>query len=149
MNWKLIVLGGLAFWIVTNLASFATGPLIHEGVLDESYRANEAFWLPALNQDPPDMAAMMPTWLRNSFISSLVFAAIYGVVFRCLGAPGWRRGLSFGLMLAVIAAVTYLNFSGLFNLPSDIWLWWAIEAVVIYAIGGAVLGWVGERFCDA
>ncbi len=149
MNWKLVALGGLTFWLVTNLMSFATGPVIHEGVLDPIYRANEAFWVPALNQDPPDMAAMMPIWLRNSLVSSLVFAAIYGLVGSALGSPGWRRGLTFGLILAAIAASTYLNFSGLFNLPANMWLWWSIEAVVIFAIGGAAMGWVGKRFCNA
>ena len=148
MNWKLIIIGGLAFFLVANLLSFVTGPIIHEGTLDPVYQANEAFWLPALNQDPPDMAAMMPVWLRNSFIASLVYAAIYGMVAGSLGAPGWRRGLTFGLIMAVVAAVTYLSFSGIFNLPGVLWLWWAIEALVIFAVAGAVLGWVGERFCD-
>lgn len=149
MNWKLILIGGVAFWLVTNLLGFATGPLIHTGKLDPIYRANEAFWVPALNQDPPDIAAMMPIWLRNSLIASLVYAAIYGMVHPSLGAPGWRRGLTFGLILAVLAAVSYLSFSGLFNLPDELWLWWALEALVVLGVGGVVLGWVGERFCDA
>lgn len=149
MNWKLILVGGLAFWLVTNLLGFAAGSLIHESILDPVYRANEAFWLPALNQDPPDMAAMMPIWLRNSLIASLVYAAIYGMVYPSLGVPGWRRGLTFGLILAVLAAVSYLSFSGLFNLPGELWLWWALEALAVLGVGGVVLGWVGERFCDA
>lgn len=150
MNWKLIIFGGLAFWLVTNvLGMLVSGTLIHENILDPIYREHAAFWIPALNEDPPDMAAVMPTWLRNSLIASLAYTTIYGMVFRSLGAPGWRRGLTFGLILAVIAAVTYLSFSGLFNLPGKLWLWWAIDALFVLSIGGAVLGWVGERFCDA
>jgi len=149
MNWKLLIVGGLAFWLVTNLLSMVTGPMIHEGILDHTYMANESFWNPALNQDPPDMAAVMPIWLRNSLISSLVFAAIYGLVGSALGAAGWRRGLTFGFILAAIAASTYLNFSGIFNLPANLWLWWTVEAVVVFAIGGLTLGWVGKKFCNA
>ena len=73
MNWKLIIIGGIVFWLVTNiLGMFVTGILIHEKILDPVYQANESFWLPELRQDPPDMAALMPQWLLTSFVSSLV-----------------------------------------------------------------------------
>lgn len=90
-NLKVIVVGGLAMYVTHWIISMGTGPLIHEGILTEMYEANEPFWRPELNQQPPDMAA------------------------------GW---------------------SGIFNLPEMIWVWWSFEALVAYAIGGAVLGLV-------
>ncbi|MGB5389538.1 MAG: hypothetical protein WBP10_05080 [Thermoanaerobaculia bacterium] len=42
MNWKLIIIGGIVFWLVTNiLGMFVTGILIHEKILDPVYQANE------------------------------------------------------------------------------------------------------------
>jgi hypothetical protein len=57
---KLIVVGGLAFYAMTWILSFVTGPVVHNGLLLESYQATAAFWRPALMQPPPDMAALLP-----------------------------------------------------------------------------------------
>ena len=38
MRWKLIILGGLAFYVAMWLISMATGPLIHEGILKATYQ---------------------------------------------------------------------------------------------------------------
>jgi hypothetical protein len=39
LNPKLIIVGDLVYYVVQFIVSFATGPLIHEGVLDAAYRA--------------------------------------------------------------------------------------------------------------
>ena len=95
MNWKCIIVGAIVFFIVSNILGMAvSGPLIHEGILDDAYMANESFWRPELTQDPPDMGALMPMWLLNGFIVSLIVAglwwAIDGLVIYCLAgaAPG-------------------------------------------------------------
>ena len=59
-NIKVILLGGLAMYVAEFLLSMATGGVIHEGILTELYQANASFWRPELNQQPPDMAALMP-----------------------------------------------------------------------------------------
>lgn len=148
MNWKCIIIGGLVFWVVTFAASMGTGVVIHEGILDPHYRANESFWLPALAQDPPDMAAVMPTWLLNSFIVSLVIGWIYCRFRECLDGSGWKRGANFGVTLAILTGGLYLSMSGVFNLPYQIWLWWAIDGLVLYAIGGAAMGWATEKWAS-
>ena len=60
MNWKLIIVGGLVFYVVMFVVSMVTGPVVHQGILLESYQATEQFWRPELRQVPPDMAALMP-----------------------------------------------------------------------------------------
>ena len=60
MNVKLILVGGIVFYAAQMIVSFATGPLLHEGILDEVYKAYAQFWRPELIQEPPDMAALMP-----------------------------------------------------------------------------------------
>ncbi|MGH8284526.1 MAG: hypothetical protein ACRETT_02030, partial [Steroidobacteraceae bacterium] len=80
MNWKVIVIGGLVFFVATWLIAPITGPLIHEGVLKEAYMATATFWRPELNEQPPNMAALMPYWITVGLIGSFITAGIYGIV---------------------------------------------------------------------
>lgn len=147
MNWKAVVIGAIAFFLVTNIVGLAvTGFFIHQKILDPIYRANEYFWLPELTQDPPDMAALMPRWLLNSLISSLVVAGIYVCVHRSFEGGGARKGMMWGLSLGIFSAATYLAMSGVFNLPMKMWIWWAIDGVILFLVGGAAMGWAAERF---
>ena len=144
MNWKLIVFGGVAFYVVAFLLSMASGPLIHTGVLDKPYNETAEFWRPELREDPPDMAALMPRWIATGLITSMLFAAAYCTVRSALGR-GWSAGLKFGVMLWVIASCLIAGYSGVFDLPAKIWIWWSVETAVMYPLGGAAMGWVGER----
>ena len=149
MNWKLIIVGGLVFFIATWIVGFATGFLIHEVVLDEAYRATEDFWQPALREDPPDLAALMPRWIGIGLLSAFVTAAIYGWIRSSFNGPGWKKGLQYGLMLWLLIGFLYLGLSGVFYLPNEIWLWWIVDALVLYCLGGAALGWFAERWAPA
>jgi hypothetical protein len=145
MNWKIVVVGGLVFFVVTWIVGFGTGPLIHEGVLKDSYVANSQFWVPALNQDPPDMAALLPQWIGFGLLTSLLYAGLYGVYRSALSGPPWKKGLVFGLTLALVQCALTLGWSVVFNLPSKIWIWWSLEGFLYFLIGGAALGWVAHK----
>ena len=95
------------------------------------------------------MAALMPGWLLTSLLSSLVVAGIYSCVHTSFNGPGWKKGLTWGLCLGILICTTYLAFSGLFDLPLKLWIWWGIDALILYLIGGAALGWAGQKFADA
>jgi len=142
MNWKSVVIGGLVFYVVMFIVSMATGPIVHEGILDPLYMANESFWRPELTQDPPDMAALMPRWIAVGLISSIIMAALYGFVQSAFTGPGWKRGLFFGLGISIIFSLLAAGWSGVFNLPEKIWVVWSLESFVYYLPGGAALGWV-------
>ncbi len=146
MNWKLVFLGAVVFWLAMNVLAFGTGPVIHNNILAADYDATASFWRPELNQDPPDMAALMPRWLLLSFIVSLVVAGIYACVHRCFNGPGWKRGMTWGLSIGLFAAALALSYSGVFALPLKIWIWWGIEGIVLYALAGAAMGWAGEKW---
>ncbi len=149
MNWKLIIGGALVFFIATWIVGMVTGMVIHNGVLMEPYKETSEFWRPELRSDPPDMAALMPLWILNGLIGALVIACIYGWVRRCLEGPGWKKGAKYGLMLWLLAAALYLGLSGVFDLPGTIWAWWAVDALIIYCLGGLALGWFAERWVPA
>ena len=91
MNWKIVFIGGIAYYVAMFVVSFATGYLIHspEGVLFETYKATAEFWRPELNADPPDMGALMPMWIATGLLGALIAA---GIGTRpCGSSPGRRR----------------------------------------------------------
>jgi hypothetical protein len=141
-NIKVIVVGGLAMYVVQFLLGILTGPLIHEGVLVEAYQANAAFWRPELNQDPPDMAALMPRWIATGLIGAFILAGIFDNIRGGLAGSMLVRGLKYGVILFLINLCISAGWSGVFNLPETIWVWWNAEALLYYVVGGAVLGWV-------
>ena len=146
MNWKLIFAGGLVFYIAQFLVGMITGPILHQGILEQAYDAYAQFWRPELNQEPPDMGALMPRWISTGLVVAFVSAAIYGAVRSAFAGPGWQKGLKFGLVLFLINAGAMASWSGIFNLPDTIWIWWSAEMLLYCLVGGVVLGWFGERF---
>ena len=151
MNWKLIIIGGLAFWLklraFTNILGLGvTGLIIHEGILDPLYVAHETLWIEPLRQDPLDMAAVLPRWIVVSLISSLVVAGLYDCLRKAFEGPGWRKGMTWGLYLAIFSFVTLLGYSGVIALPMTIVIWWGIDGLILFVLGGAAMGWAGERF---
>lgn len=146
MNWKLIFAGGIVLYIAQFLVGMITGPILHQGILEQAYDATAQFWRPELNQEPPDMTALLPRWITTGLVVAFVSAGIYGLVRSAFSGPGWQKGLKFGLVLFLVNAAAMASWSGVFNLPDTIWMWWAGEMLLYWIVGGAVLGWFGERF---
>lgn len=148
-NIKVIIVGGLAMYVVQFLLGMLTGPFIHEGVLVEAYQANASFWRPELTQDPPDMAALMPRWITVGVIASFVLAGIFDNIRGGLAGSTVVRGVKYGVILFLINLCISAGWSGVFNLPETIWVWWNVEALLYYLVGGAVLGWVTGKLASA
>lgn len=145
MNWKLVVVGGLVFYIGLWIIAFPTGYLVHDLVLEEAYQETAEFWRPELIQEPQDLGALMPYWVTVGVITSLVFAALYGWVRSGFSGAAWKKGLQFGLLLAIVNGCAMAGWSGVFDLPGQIWIWWGAEGVVNYTVAGMVLGWVAAK----
>ena len=145
MNWKIILIGGLAFFIVMFVGGLVTGSVIHAVILGDAYAATSSFWRPELRVDSSNMMGLMPEWILNGIVSGFVAAAIYGFVRPAFSGAAWRKGLSFGLLLAAFVAAYHLSLSGYFNLPGKIWGWWSIDALILYALAGTALGVVADR----
>jgi hypothetical protein len=145
MNWKLVLVGGVVLYIVLYALSFITVPLIHDGILKETYQATPAFWRPELMQEPPNTTALLPRWITTGLIGAFIVAGIYGQVRSTFTGPGWQRGLKFGFVVFLIVASVTWSFSGFFNLPDKLWTWWTVDSLLGYLIGGAVLGFVADK----
>jgi len=126
--------------------SFATGPLVHENILEPEYKATEEFWRPELRVEPPDLGALMPRWIGTGLITTMILAGIYGAVHGGLSGPGWRKGLTYGFICALFMCCYGAGWSGVFNLPDKIWIVWGLESFAYYLPGGALLGWLHGRF---
>ncbi len=144
-NLKVILLGGLAFYVTQFIVSMISGPIVHENILHDLYRTTAAFWRPELNQDPPDMAALMPRWITVGLITTFIITAVFDAIRSALGGSGVVKGMKFGFIVFLFSACLSAGWSGVFNLPNEIWLWWNAEALVMYLVGGAVLGLVTEK----
>jgi hypothetical protein len=151
VNWKIVFVGGVAYYATMFAVSFVTGYFIHspEGVLFETYQATASFWRPELNADPPDMAALMPMWVATGLVSALIAAGIYSVVRSSLAGAPWQRGLKFGVIAALFAVINAIGYRGVFNLPDHVWTWWMADATLLHLAGGAVLGIVAHKVAPA
>jgi len=149
MNWKIVFIGGLAYYVTMFILSMASGAVIHEGILQETYRATASFWRPELNQDPPDMAALMKIWIPTGLLSCFIGAGIYSVIRSSLTGAAWQRGLKFGVIAALFALISLMGYWGVFNLPNQIWQWWAVDMIVLHLVGGIVLGLVAQKLAPA
>lgn len=145
MNWKLVLVGGIVFFVVQWILYFITGPIVHESILADLYRENAVFWRPELNQEPPDMAALMPYWLTTGLITAFILAGVYGWLRPAFSGAGWMRGAKYGLVLFLVTATMAMGWAGVFNLPNQIWIWWTLEGLVYFVVAGAALGWVAEK----
>ncbi len=149
MNWKLIFGGGIVYYAGAWLVAMISGPLIHEGVLDELYKLHAQFWRPELNQVPPDMAALMPRWIASGLIGSFLIAGVYGVIGSSFDGAGWLKGVKYGLVLFLISISLSLGWSGVFNLPDEIWVWWTLDSLFYFLVGGMALGWFADKYAAA
>ena len=139
-NLKIILLGGLAYYIAQFVVSMLTGPFIHEGVLVELYVAHSMFWRPELVSD--NMGDLLPRWIATGIVASFFQVTIYDNIRYALSGGHAIKGIKFGLISFVFYACFSAGWSGIFNLPEAVWIWWNIEALAIFVIGGAVLGLV-------
>ena len=146
LDMKVIIGGGLVMYVAQFIVGMVSGMVLHEGVLDPLYKATTEFWRPELNQDPPDMAALMPRWITVGVFVSLVYAAIYDNIRSALDGSDIIKGLKYGVLMALFYTLFNLAFSGVFNLPDAIWMWWTLEGFVIYPVGGVALGWFAGKF---
>ncbi|HZF26257.1 MAG TPA: hypothetical protein VEZ88_08335 [Steroidobacteraceae bacterium] len=91
------------------------------------------------------IAALLPYWITTGLLSALILAGIYGHVRSTFAGAGWLRGLKYGFVVFLLSCGFSLGMSGVFNLPSTIWVWWGVDSLIMYLVGGAALGWVAEK----
>lgn len=148
-NLKVIIGGGLLMYIAMFIVSIATGPLLHQGLLQPLYDQTQSFWRPELMSDPPDMGALMPRWISTGLLSAFILAGIYDNIRSAFDGGAVLKGVKYGVVLGLAYVSFSLGYSGVFNLPDAIWGWWTAEGFVYFIVGGAVLGWFTGKWGDS
>lgn len=152
MNWKIVFIGGLVYYVALFAVSMVLASVIHNpqtGILAEAYGATLPFWRPELFQKEPDMDLLLRMWIPSGLISAFLAAGVYSVIRSSLVGAAWLRGLKFGVIASVFGIIGVLGYRGVFNLPDEIWAWWAIGATVMYLPCGVVLGWIAQKLTPA
>ncbi len=148
LNWKIILGGGAVLYVAEFILGMASGMVIHNGVLESIYDTTQEFWRPELNQDPPDMAALMPQWIAVGLLTAFVHAGIFDNIRSALNGSAMIKGLKFGLIIAIIYILLGASMAGVFNLPNTVWFWWSLEWLVLFPIAGIALGWFVGKYGD-
>jgi len=91
------------------------------------------------------MAALLPVWITTGLISAFIMAAILDNIRSALDGSGLLKGVKFGVIAFLFSVCFSAGWSGVFNLPREIWIWWNVEAIVIFVVGGTVLGYTTEK----
>jgi hypothetical protein len=152
MNWKIVFIGGVVYYLTMFVISLGTGYFIHSpdaGILAETYKATASFWRPELNATPPDMAALMPMWITTGLIGAFLAAGVYSVIRSSLTGAAWLRGLKFGVIAAIFGLINLMGYWGVFNLPNNVWQWWFTEGTILQLAGGTVLGLIAQKLAPA
>ncbi|MGE0031460.1 MAG: hypothetical protein AB7T20_10115 [Steroidobacteraceae bacterium] len=152
MNWKVVVIGGVVYYVALFTLSMVLGIVVHDpqsGLLAEAYGATMSFWRPELFQEKPDPDLMLKMWIPSGLLCAFLAAGIYSVIRSSLAGPAWMRGLKFGIISSIFAIIGVLGYRGVFNLPDQIWTWWTVGAVVMYLPAGVVLGWIAQKLAPA
>lgn len=148
MNIKFVLIGTVAWFLISQVIGMVSGMLIHGpgGALNATYMEFAAMWRPELNQQPPDMAALLPLWMSMAALNALLMAVIYELIRPALNAGLVANGVRFALVTGLTMTALYAMHFGLFALPARVWIFWGIEGALNYLLGGIALAFIAGRF---
>jgi len=151
VNIKLVLLGGIAYFLIAQIIGAISGPLVHGpgGALEATYQMYSAMWRPELNATPPDLMALMPLWLTTAAINSLIVAAVFDLIRPSLPGGAVAQGLRFGITVGLIMVGLFGLYFGIFALPAKVWIFWGVEGLLTYSVGGIGIAAVGNKFAPA
>ncbi len=134
MNWKRILIGGLAAGLLMNVIDF----LVSMFILGEryTYLQKQGIFLPA------PRLPFMPLWILGMFAVGLVLAWLYAAARPRLG-PGPRTALVVGLAVGLLAHVPYPFSMASWGMQGRfIALVWMLSGLVEYVAGTLLAGFL-------
>jgi hypothetical protein len=122
----------VAYFVIGGLA-FAAGPL-----------ANEFRKYPAVYRPKEQMMSVMPVGMAAMFVSMVVMAALYAMVYR--GGSGVVEGARFGAVIGVFAVCAFVvhNYVNL-NIGLALTVGQAVAYFVEWTVAGVVIGLIYRR----
>jgi hypothetical protein len=134
MNTKRILIAAIVVWIVSAVFGWLTCGWLFNWV----YTLPPNIWKdPAMMMSSANMIAMYGI----SLVVAVIFVSIYAVLYKGIPGKGVNKGLVYGLIIWLVAAL-----SGLVNLPffmtiaTTVVVYWIIQALIMNLINGAIVG---------
>lgn len=138
-NWPGIILAAIVFAIVS-LVIHTIGAIATMGFYTDP--AYFSLWSTLMmpGPNPPGMDFYAYS-LAFGFISAVLFSLVYSVVKESIpGKNALQKGSTYGFLLFLVSTVPgTLSMLLLLALPSLLVLEWAVEGLVVFLIGGAVI----------
>lgn len=141
--WK-VILTGIIFTVIAEI--------IHTigATLSMSYYTNPAYfalWSQIMMPGPgaPPMSFYVLS-IVFALVTAIIFALVYTVVKESITGSGvWSKGLLYGLILFLLAAIPgYLSTYLILAVPGMLILLWTLESLIIYMLGGVVIAWLNK-----
>ncbi len=138
-DWKGILIVGVVLAIIAQIVHTIGASLTMGYYQDPAYfKVWSKLMMPS--EGPPPASFVLAS-LGHGLITSIIFAFVYSMIKGAIpGGTPVRKGLNYGLLIFLIAGVTFpLTLLLLINLPLGLILSWSAEALVIYLIGGLLV----------
>lgn len=144
MRWKRALVPGFAAWLIGYVI---LGNLLFMNPLTADLYAKYAA---QLCSKPVESFGGLAPWLGVMMLGGLaawlILSAIYSILYKSIPGKGWRKGLSYGLMLFLISDVTVAFNSWLLHSYPEVILFVELgNAFVGTVVGGIVLALVYEK----
>jgi len=138
-NWKKIIGASLLIWIIQSIVIFLTCGWLFNWV----YQIEPIIWL--------DMAAMFTltntiAMYSASLLGAFLFVMVFNILYKGIPKKGLEKGIVYGLLVWLVAPLT-----GMITMPfymTVAWtviIYWLIQALVLYIIKGAIVGYIFKK----
>jgi len=143
-------------WVVSIIAVLVLSQIVHGlgATIGMGYYMNDIYadvWSKIMMPEPgPPPASFMFYSIIFTLINSFFFVFVYLIISESVPGTGLvKKGFFYGLIVFMICGISSsLGMILLINLPCGLILLWAIEALIIYIIGGIIVAIIAKPTGD-
>jgi hypothetical protein len=140
-----VIAGGLVFAVITFLINMGFAMLtMNYYTMPDYFAVWSKIMMPTAGPPPMsfDIIALAFNW-----IGGMIFVAVYLTmrgVFE--DKPAWKKGAIFGALIFLVATIpNMLSMYILINLPAGLLVWWTLQSLIGYLLGGIVIAGLAEK----
>ena len=134
MEAKKVLISGIVAGFVLLMISF-----LIESIFAVNYSAIPQIWKP-----------MTENWIYQllilEIIKGIIYAAVFGVIYKVLPGKGWKKGLNYGFILWLVATIPGMGIIYIsMAIPNNIIALWIIEGLVGLLAAGSLISILYNR----
>lgn len=143
-------------WIISIIVILVLSLIVHNlgAIIGMGYYMDAEYtdvWSKIMMPEPgPPPASFMFYSVIFSLINSFFFVFVYLIISESVPGTGLvKKGFFYGLIIFMITGISSsLGMTLLINLPCGLIILWAIEALIIYIIGGIIVAIIAKPTGD-